>query len=349
MPRLRAVRTAEEAAKIPEDQSIAVILPGEGEEAPSAEARGEDQREDDKKSPLTEGEASGQQAKEASKEPAVDQEAEEGQEQESEALKKRLGELVRAEQAAQDLAAVRQREIERLSQAHLIEQGNTRRETMQAHWDALSNGLLAAQSESEAAQRDWESAAAEGDFKRQSDANVRINRAQARLLQYEDAKVNLEAQAKAADARPQQQQQQADPLERLPEPAKQWLRAHPEYLTDQRKNRKIQVLHDDALEQGHPEFSPAYFEFVETQLGMRQPKQSRNDDDDSVSTRRERNTVSAPVSREAVSMRDGRSIAHRITLSPEQRSAAKIAGITEVEYAKQLIRLEKAKREGSIQ
>jgi hypothetical protein len=54
--------------------------------------------------------------------------------------------------------------------------------------------------------------------------------------------------------------------------------------------------------------------------------------------------VSAPVSREAPSESTGRR-ASQIRLTVEQREAARMAGITEVEYARQLQRLDAAKRE----
>lgn len=60
-----------------------------------------------------------------------------------------------------------------------------------------------------------------------------------------------------------------------------------------------------------------------------------------------RSFFSAPVSREAMSWTGRREDRPgSITLTAEQKSAAKIAGISEVEYCRQLIRLKEAKANG---
>ena len=56
---------------------------------------------------------------------------------------------------------------------------------------------------------------------------------------------------------------------RLPEPAREWCRAHPEFVTDPRLNAKAQAAHFDAIAEGAEEFSPEYFDKVERKLGLR--------------------------------------------------------------------------------
>ena len=56
--------------------------------------------------------------------------------------------------------------------------------------------------------------------------------------------------------------------------------------------------------------------------------------------------VSAPVSREAPSANGSRQSAN-IRLTASQREAAKMAGISETEYAKQLQKLQKEKSDGN--
>jgi len=58
----------------------------------------------------------------------------------------------------------------------------------------------------------------------------------------------------------------------IPNTAKQYLREHPELLTNPRLNAKIQALHYDILEEGHAAFSPEYFESMDGHLGY-QPKE----------------------------------------------------------------------------
>jgi phage I-like protein len=61
----------------------------------------------------------------------------------------------------------------------------------------------------------------------------------------------------------------------------------------------------------------------------------------------QRTNVAAPVSRDA-SPQEVIS-GSRVTLSPQQREAAKLAGITDVEYAKALIKIRQAQNDGLIQ
>ena len=59
--------------------------------------------------------------------------------------------------------------------------------------------------------------------------------------------------------------------------------------------------------------------------------------------------MSAPVSRDAPNLSTGRPQSRTITLSPAQRDAARISGISETEYAKNLIRLNELKAQGHYQ
>lgn len=337
MPRLRAVRTDKEAAAVPEDQPLTVIIEEPGEVPEETKETKPDGVEKEKT------------AKDERKEPV---QAAPEEDKEKVELKKRLQELERAEQAAQELAVQRQRELNDLKRQGQEREIKGRNEVLQAQLDMVTNALAAAQAESEASQQAWEAAAAEGDFKRQSEAISRNNRAQARMVQYEDAKAGLEAQIEEAKKAPvEQKTEPSDPIERavanLPPRAADWLRKHTDYLTDQRKNAQIQHLHHESVAKGHTAFSQPYFDWIEEQLGMKEaPKADTEDEEVAEPPRR---AVSAPVSREAPSLKDGRPVTTRITLSQEQREAARVAGISEIEYARQLVKLEQAKKEGRLQ
>ena len=336
MPRLRAVRTKEEAAKVPEDQSISVVITDEDEVTPKQEL------------------ADGQQAEKKEEKQELKQPVDDDTKGQDD-LKKRLEDLEKAERVARDALAARQRDLDDANKrAREAEERETRvrGEASSYEMDAINNALAASQAESDAAQRDYEAALANQDAKAQSDAQRRLSRAEARIVQFEDSKAILEDRAKRAQEAPKKETR--DPLEtaiaNLPDAAKTWLRAHSEYMTEPRKNAKIQSLHWDAIEAGNGAFSPSYFEWIEVQLGMRKaPKKDDDDMDDEPEPRKERVVTSAPVSRESPSLRDGRPTSTRITLTPEQRAAARDSGISEIEYAKQLIRLHEAKKAGLIQ
>jgi hypothetical protein len=164
---------------------------------------------------------------------------------------------------------------------------------------------------------------------------------------------------RAQMAQPVQPEQQpsADPVEvllaqsGLPERAQIWLRAHPEYLVDARKNSVVQYHHYQVAEQHEP-FSDAYFDAMEVALGLRSPAQPNGHDATSeppatnnpapparkpVVARRTTEPsepapvpqptysgppISAPPSRETHSMVTGQSRPSRITLSAEEQQIA---------------------------
>lgn len=344
MPRLRAVRTKEEAEKVPEDQAVSVIITDEDEVTPKQELADGQQTEKVSSKEDKADRSDGQSASNQGDDRASQQDD----------LRKRLEDLEKAEKAARESLASRQRELDdanRRAKQYEDDLAAAKGEASSSQMDAVNNAIAASQAESDAAQRDYEAAIANQDTKAQADAQRRLSRAEARLVQYEDSKAILEERAKRAEAEPKREKP-SDPVEaaiaNLPDAAKSWLREHKEYLTEPRKNAKIQSLHWDAIEAGNQAFSPSYFEWLEVQLGMREAPRKRDDDVDD-EPRKDRVVTSAPVSRESPSLRDGRPTSTRITLSPEQREAARNSGISEIEYAKQLIRLQEAKKSGLIQ
>lgn len=221
-----------------------------------------------------------------------------------------------------------------------------RNETTQSQYDAITSALAAANSEAEGAQRDIEIAMSQGDVSAQAKAYRTLARAESNISRLEDGKTELEARISQQDEvrrnPPPQQQSPVDPLENsgLPDRAKSWLRAHPDYLSDQRKNAKIQSLHWDVLDEGHDPFSRDYFESLEQHLGLQKVN-------DTAPSSRSASMVTAPVTREAPSATSGSGRTSKVTLTPQQKEAAKIAGISEVEYAKQFQVLLSAKADGN--
>jgi hypothetical protein len=130
--------------------------------------------------------------------------------------------------------------------------------------------------------------------------------------------------------------QQLSPLEQVlatvPEGARGWLRAHPEYLGDPEKNAQIQHAHlVAARETGDQEFGPHYYERLEHHLGLRpqrQPQQTRAASRPTAP----RHSVSAPPTRDSISMSTGRPTG-RVSLSSEEREFAAMVGLSDAEYA----------------
>lgn len=212
---------------------------------------------------------------------------------------------------------------------------------------AVNNAIAAANAEAAAAQRDIESAASLGDTAAQAEAYRKLSRAESKLVQLENGRDALVEQLEQLKL---QQSEVAkhidDPLERtaLPPMAKQWLRDHPEYLSDRRKNAKIQALHFDVIDEGHAEFSRPYFDRLEEMLGFRKAEKKSEKGEESEGDDRDE-IVSAPPSR-GVPVGDEIQDGSRVRLTASEREHAKLAGVTDAEYAKQKQVLAKMKANG---
>lgn len=272
-------------------------------------------------------------------------------------LKKQLEDMRKQAQENKEGRELAEREranaIQRVQQSQ-VEVQSLQKQNVQSELDAVSAAMAAARAEAESAERDLDAATQAGDTKAQAAAYRKLARSEGDIARLEAGKDELEAKAKEPPPK-RQEPVSDDPLgldrTNLPATAKTWLRAHPEYLTNARKNAKIQSLHWDVVDEGHEPFSNAYYESLETHLGMREaPRTNREQDDEPEArpARREAAIVSAPVNREGSGSSTGNG-SGGIRLSAAQKEAAKLSGITEAEYAKQLVKYNKAKEEGLIQ
>lgn len=278
-------------------------------------------------------------------------------------LKKQLAAMRRNEEAARQQAAqiAQQRDQAlQVAQQRSTELSRSMREATDSRLEAITNGIAAAEAETQEAKKAYQIAIAEGDIEAQVSAQERLAEAKANHINLSNGKAALEQQIKENEERQKQlqaqhqaqqriqQQQPGDQLDRtnLPDTAKKWLRAHPEYLTDNRKNAKIQSLHWDVLDEGHEPFSDAYYESLEQHLGLRsKPKVEAQDIEE---LEEETPIVSAPVSREAPSS-GGRQLPNpkEMRLTAAEREIAKMSGLTDTEYAKHKVELLKQKANGN--
>jgi hypothetical protein len=95
----------------------------------------------------------------------------------------------------------------------------------------------------------------------------RMIAAQRALTQLDARQAQNERAWHQANSRP------ADPVEQYVQGRSDrdaaWLRAHPEFICDARKNAKLQAAHSDALAEGHDPTSAGYLEHVERFVGLR--------------------------------------------------------------------------------
>ncbi len=275
------------------------------------------------------------------------------------ALQKQLDELRKSEEISKQAyaQAVREREqaIEQSRKAE-TESSKYRADSEEAKLDAINNAMVAAQEQSQSAERELEQAIANADTKAQAEAYRKMSRAEVSYRDLENGKSEMEYRIQVAqqqrkqdlEAAKQPQEQSKDLIDtmQVPERAREWLREHRDYVTDPRKNAKLQNMHWEALDAGHKEFSTGYFIEMEKLLGLIQTPEVEVEVEPKAAAEPRRTTiVSAPVSREAPS--SGSTSPTRVRLTREQSEMAKLAGITDAEYAKQLLRLNDLKKNGN--
>jgi hypothetical protein len=153
---------------------------------------------------------------------------------------------------------------------------------------------------------------------------------------------------------------------RVPDRAKNWLRQHPEFITDPAKNNTLVALHDVAKRMSGEEFSDFYFQQLDNLLGFgqqpqqRQPQPNGNGHAPAAPARNGAQpvwqqqrpagpAVSAPPSRESPSMTTGRATGHRAPLTEAEVEIARGSGLSPEEYQQQKEKMLRLKAAGAVQ
>lgn len=204
--------------------------------------------------------------------------------------------------------------------------------------ESIDSGIAAAQSAAEAASRTLQDAYEKGDFGAVAKAQREISRAEAQLVRLEDAKADMEARRTAEpEVKPRQETQRAapepeDPVDRyiaqfkgqLPGKAQEWLRAHPDAVTDYRQNQRLIGANHIALADGHPAYSDAFFAVLDQQLGYAETQRT------TTTKPRSRPMPAAPVrdGNGSMSPSNGQLTSTQVRLSPGEQQAATDGTIT---------------------
>lgn len=288
-------------------------------------------------------------------------------ESELDALKKQLEALKASEKLAQEQKnrALKARE-EMAKQTATLQAETTRGRSAVAHsqLNAIETALGAAQTDLASAEKEAATAAEMGDYSAQAVAFKKIANAQYNISKLEDGRDELQTIIQRhAEETKRPQKPQGDPIDQMPIPdqAKEWLRAHPEFVNDQRKNVKLQATHWDLLEEGFTEFSQEYLQEMEQRLlqpvGRKKAGWAEDRGEGEVNqppaaeTEREISAsgglVSAPVSRSSTP--SASTPPSKVRLTREQAELADQLGLPRTEYARQLLELNRRKQLGELQ
>lgn len=217
-------------------------------------------------------------------------------------------------------------------------------ETAEANLAMVSNAIDSVKQSLDVAEASYAAALESGDFAGAAKIQREMATHAAKLQTMENGKASMEAEAK--NPRPVVQEIN-DPVEALavqlsPRSAG-WVRAHPEFARDSRLYQKMLAAHNLAVADGVEADSDAYFEAIETTLKVRAPAVAAVVVDEALSEaaapRREVAPPAAPAGR-------GNGTDRTVRLSAAQVEMAQISGLTNEEYAAQLVR---ARKNGEIQ
>jgi hypothetical protein len=189
---------------------------------------------------------------------------------------------------------------------------------------------------------DYREAMSVGDSDRAADIQAEMASNQAKLLQLHQGKEALENQPRT----PQPQVYNPDPVEALasqlsPRSAS-WVRAHPEYATDQRLYQKMLAAHNLAVADGIQADTDEYFREIEGTLRINR-SESHSDYSDPTQqaaqvTQRRSAPPAAPVSRSGTAPGTR---PNTVRLTAQQIEMAELMGMTPQQYAKNLLALQK--------
>jgi hypothetical protein len=250
-------------------------------------------------------------------------------EESPEELKAQLAEIRKNAETTQRQLDEERAQRAREKQSAAVELTDTRLQTISNAMDATAGQIKEAQAKRRAALEagDWDAEATA------SDELMALKVKQSRL---NEGKTAIEQQMEAAKAAP------ADPVDayvsHLAPAAASWVRSHPEVVTDPRKNAKLTAAHWDAVGEGLAMNSPEYFAHIEERMGYGERQRQEEPRRDNPQAERRQAAPAAPPSRD-VPNGNGQTRTTQIRLSAGEREAARMSGMTDIEYAKERDRL----------
>lgn len=249
-------------------------------------------------------------------------------------------------------------EAQRRAQAAVAERDEAKKtaarfkdEADKGNYESIVNAMTAMKTTREAAEEEYTQAMERGDFRAAAKAQSRLSEASARYVELEGGKTALEAKLKGGEREVETPQTRGAPtfedhLKTFTPTTAAWFRKNPQFLTDPVKNAEAQRAHFAALGDGVKPDTPEYFQFVEKRLKVGDHAEDVEQDlpsrgqDERTTQRRERPVPAAAPSRDGNNGARRSGSSRTVTLTSEQQEAARISGLTNEEYAREVIKLE---------
>lgn len=176
-----------------------------------------------------------------------------------------------------------------------------------------------------------------GDYERAAKIQATMASNSAKLLQLENGLREMQTAPKRQPiAPPAPASSQIDQIISAVSPrSATWLRSNKEHINDARMINKMFRAHEDAVDDGIEPDSDAYFRFIEGRLGINSNQAAEAPMSAAAKPARQAPPPSAPVNRESSNR------SNTVRLTRAEAETAKMLGMTETEYAKHKIALQK--------
>lgn len=211
-------------------------------------------------------------------------------------------------------------------------------EIADSQYAQIVNALGAREANMANVKRSYSEAMSAGDYDKLADIQVELSNLQFDIRQLSEGKRALEDQAKRPRTEGRVEPATAAPediLKNLDAKSADWLRQHPECLTDRKKNARMLAAHHEAMAEDIELNSPAYFRHIETKLGYTKDIEVPRSEP-KTETRRAAPVTAAPAARDVSSSGNGRA---SVQLSREEREMAADLGLTIQEYGANKLKL----------
>lgn len=219
---------------------------------------------------------------------------------------------IEAQQRALEVERQRRLEAERIAQQQYQAARSATEQAAVTNYDLIVNAMSAAEQRIEALKKEAQQAGEQGDIKRQVDLMEQVADARHNFNELRTGKEAMEARARderarqeyaAANPPPQQpvsvEEQFEAAISNMSGPTQQWLRAHPDAITNPQRRDLVFAAHTLAINHGIQPDTPAYFDYIERaahyKQAQQQPAQAQTQQRQTPANGRQ--TYAAPVNR----------------------------------------------------
>ena len=232
-----------------------------------------------------------------------------------------------------DMAEQARKDAERRAREAQMKAQRADGEVKDANYNMIVNAIETVKGRGAALKAAYAEAMNVGDFAKAAEVQEALATNANQLADLKKGEKAIKEQLEAAPVEPPKGNVVDQIISQVSPKSAAWLNANRELVHDDRSVRKMFRAHEDAIDEGIEPDTEDYFQFVEGRLGKAKPPESPLSE--AAAPKRAPQPPPAPVSR-STTPRQG-----VVRLTREQADTARMLGMTEQEYAKNMLALQK--------